>query len=510
MKLYRSLAIAVLLLSILPSLYRLGHFKLWQDEAETALVASSLSGSSIPLGRDEKNSFTQQFDQEMGPNNEWKLHPWLQFYWAYGVMSVFGTSDIALRAGFAFFSLLTLALLLLIPYLFKDKKLQRMALLAAVFLGFNIGFVLLTRQVRYYAPNMFFVTASMVFGLRYVLGPQKSIGFLVAAFVSTLLLFHTNYLSAIAMVVAGASLLLVYRGKKTWILLVSQGLALAVNLPYLLWMLDTPYFTKRLSSGGGNTAFQNVVDYLGVLGADYYQWPFALALALLLAFVWKQKKLKSPQGIQPLAAIAFVLLYLAVVSMASSSFFTRYLCGLLPLLALLKGHTVDALMNRLKEAKYWPVAAVVVLLVIAEPYGKYWKSLSSKTEGPVTAMVHLFENQLPLDAGLNIFCTYGDLSLKWYFDNQVWGSSETYREEMSSADISIYRKFAMGVKQGKIIERVRASQKQKDYMVTRLKDSKDRPYEVRETPDEYFKLFDKKKYSPVTVLAKRSSFQIEE
>lgn len=509
MKPYRSIAIGVLILSILPSIYQLGHFKFWQDEAETALVASSLSNSPIPLGRDAKNSFTQQFDKEMGAEDEWKLHPWLQFYWAYGVMSVFGTSDLALRAGFAFFSLLTLAIILLIPYLFRSEKLQRMALFSAIFLGFNIGFILLTRQVRYYAPNMFFLSASLILGLSYISSPKRHSGLLAASFVSTILLFHTNYLSAIAMVSAGSSLLLISRSKKVWTLLISQGVALAINVPFLIWMLDTPYFKERLSNEGGNSALSNFFQYTGATVADYFQWPFVIALALLLVFIWNQKKIKKEQGIHLLASIAFVLIYTSVISVASGSFFTRYLCGLLPLFALIKGHTIDSLLLRLKEPKYWPALTAVLILLVAEPYNKYWKSLSTEKKGPVSAMVEFFEKDITLEEDMSVFCTYGDLSLKWYFGNQVWGSSEEYRAEMTKTDIAIYRKFAMGMKQARVIENVKGKMQQKNYMVASLKDSQDRPYEVRETPDEYFKLFDKKKYPLITIMAKKSSFQTE-
>mgnify|MGYP000524512254 CR=1 FL=1 len=510
MKAYRSLAIGILFLSILPSIYRLSHFKFWQDEAETVLVASSLSNSLVPLGRDSTNSYTQQFDKEMGIENEWKLHPWFQFYWAYGVSSFFGKSDLVLRSGFAFFSLLTLALILLIPYLFENKDLQRMALLSAIFLGFNIGFVLLTRQVRYYAPNMFFLTASIVLGLRFVKVSKGKYGFLVGAFVSTLLLLHTNYLSAIALVVASSSLLLIHRSKKTWMLLISQGLAIAVNIPFLLWMLDSPYVKERLGQEGGNSAMSNFFQYIEALVDDYFQWPFVIVLGLLLILIWKQKEIKANYGKPLLTSMAFVLVYLAVVGTASSSFFTRYLCGLLPLLALIKGQSVHLLLNKFKVNRHWPVLATVVLLLISEPYGKYWKSLSSEKKGPISAMVELLEQDLPLTEDMVIFCSYGDLSLKWYFGNQVWGSSEVYREPMAKADIVVFRKFAMGRKQADVIKSVKEKMKQKNYMVASLKDSEDRPYEVRETPDEYFKLFDNKRYPKITVMAKKSSFQTEE
>lgn len=510
MKPYHKLSIAILILSMLPTVYQIDKFRLWQDEAETALVASSLSTSPIPLGNDGVNSFSQQFDKEMGASNEWKLHPWLQFYWAYGITSLFGTSDVALRLGFAFFSLLTLALTLCIPLIYKDHKLQKAALLGAVFLGFNIGFVLLTRQVRYYAPNMFFITASLVFGYRFVRATHGNFIWLIASVLSTILLFHTSYLSAIAMVAASGAFLLVNRGKRTWTLLFGMGLAILIHIPYLLWMLDSPYFNERLASNGDATPLTNFFLYLKTVGKHYFQWPFLIALLLLLRSARNTKKQEVATKMQVLALVVFPLTYLTVVSVASEAYFARYLCGLLPLLAFIKGYSFDALLAQLQKPKYWHPITVAIVLLMAEPYGKYWQSLSEEKQGPISAKVAFFDEKLPLTPEMSVFTSYGDLCLKWYLKQQVWGASEPYNELMSRADIMIYRRFAMGLEQAKQIERIKKEQKQKEYMVTGLTNSIDRPYEVRETPDEYFELFEKASYPEVQVMAKRSSFQTQD
>ena len=53
---------------------------LWQDEGETVCVAQTILTDGIPKGTDGVNNFSQQEGRELGANQEWKLHPWFQFY----------------------------------------------------------------------------------------------------------------------------------------------------------------------------------------------------------------------------------------------------------------------------------------------------------------------------------------------------------------------------------------------------------------------------------------------
>lgn len=78
-------------------LWNLGNEDLWQDEAQTAVIARTILDSGIPLGSDGVNSFSQEAGLEFGEDLVWKWHTWLSFSLVAGSFEVFGESTFSAR-----------------------------------------------------------------------------------------------------------------------------------------------------------------------------------------------------------------------------------------------------------------------------------------------------------------------------------------------------------------------------------------------------------------------------
>ncbi|MDP7076630.1 MAG: glycosyltransferase, partial [Myxococcota bacterium] len=75
----RSIALGIAALAGLVLLTRLDRPMLWQDEAQTALLARSILEFGVPVGFDGLNSYSQELGVEYGEDRIWRWHPWLPF-----------------------------------------------------------------------------------------------------------------------------------------------------------------------------------------------------------------------------------------------------------------------------------------------------------------------------------------------------------------------------------------------------------------------------------------------
>ncbi|MCP4714021.1 MAG: glycosyltransferase, partial [Deltaproteobacteria bacterium] len=88
----------------------LDNHYLWQDEAQTALIAATVLERGVPLGYDGKNYFSQEGGAEYGPDYIWKWHPWFPFYYLALFFGLFGVSTFTARLPFVLIALLTVVL----------------------------------------------------------------------------------------------------------------------------------------------------------------------------------------------------------------------------------------------------------------------------------------------------------------------------------------------------------------------------------------------------------------
>ncbi|MBU0755890.1 MAG: glycosyltransferase family 39 protein, partial [Planctomycetes bacterium] len=233
---HKPLLIGLLILSSVLFLSNLGNQYLWQDEAQTALVGKTVLSQGIPKGYDGLNYLSQEMGAEYGDDYLWKWHTWLSFYVVAGSFKAFGVNTFAARLPFALFGLASVFMVFgLCRALWGNRKI---AFTAAYLTAICVPFLLLSRQCRYYSMAVFF----SLWGLLAYLGlihkkKRASFWLILAAF----FLFHTHYIYCATLIITLGLHALIFHRNRLLALIVSCGIAVAVNLPWIYWFMGIRY-----------------------------------------------------------------------------------------------------------------------------------------------------------------------------------------------------------------------------------------------------------------------------
>ena len=189
---------------------RLGQQTLWQDEAETAILARNLLRFGYPKAFDGLNLVWDP--QGYGPNFAWIYHPWGTFYLTALSFKLCGISTLAARAPCALLGWLTI----LLTYRLARAVSPRVAVArwAAASVLACVPFLLFMRQCRYYAPSAAFGLWWLLAYHRWISGTRWSLGSphnaciargpLPLVVVSGVVLFHMNHGTAMPFFAAAA------------------------------------------------------------------------------------------------------------------------------------------------------------------------------------------------------------------------------------------------------------------------------------------------------------------
>jgi len=195
---FRSLKIVIAVIVIIVSsfflFYHLGHYALWDDEADTALFAQSVWRTGDTYSMLDHNLIAHTNGQEL-KNLYNRYIPPLGFYLAAPfVGNTFG-SALAARLPFAICGLLTIMLMLV--WLWRARASISTWLLMSVGILGNVSLMLYSRQCRYFSPAILATTA-LVF--LYVFGDNRKRTLFAVALVS-LMLLASNYMYYVAVYV---------------------------------------------------------------------------------------------------------------------------------------------------------------------------------------------------------------------------------------------------------------------------------------------------------------------
>lgn len=320
-------------------LVRLDDMYLWEDEAETALVAKNLSSYGLPLGFDGRNMVyqTELRSQSFNQDYLWVWHSWMQFALTALSFKVIGTNTFAARLPFVLVALITI-------WFFHGFVLRwlgdrRTARLATVMLLLCVPFLLLARQCRYYALSAFFTLTTLDAYLHLRKGNPLGLPYFV---LSGTLYYHGHHAAFFpTMAALGAHLLLNWRlPRQTWLRLIAGfGLVAAFSLPWAYYMrvwTHVKSFEPLLS-------FSHLMQYLLYITV----WIFPLVLAVLLFVAWLRRETARPSEGRPkrrvalsrpqalLCELAGLVIVVNLASMSSSPFFDavhfRHVTHLIPL-----------------------------------------------------------------------------------------------------------------------------------------------------------------------------------
>jgi 4-amino-4-deoxy-L-arabinose transferase-like glycosyltransferase len=217
--------LAVLALALL--LTNLGSGYLWEDEGDTAVLASNILKFGVPKAWDGV-TFTDS-DKGARLNDELVMasHPWLQYYLTAASFAIFGENNFAARLPFALAGWLTILVVYLCVYDLVASK--SAGFCAAALLTGSVQFLLYSRQCRYYPLSMLFGSL-----LLWIFFCMRSARACVLFAIVGILLFHSHPFG-IVLVGAAALLSLVhpqFAAQRRWFYLASPVIA-AFTLPWI-------------------------------------------------------------------------------------------------------------------------------------------------------------------------------------------------------------------------------------------------------------------------------------
>lgn len=396
-------------------LANLGDQRLWDDEAQTALIAKTILTDGVPRGYDGKNFLSQENGREYGTNYVYRWHTWFPFYLLAGVFRLFGINEFTARLPFALLGLATVPL----SYGFARSLWQsrRAAVLAAVLLSTSVSFLILSRQCRYYAPCAFFSLLSLY---AYWLLIRRRRGAALLFVVSATLLFHSlfYYWAVLVLVVLIHSA--IFHRDRLMAVASWSFVTFLLNLPWLIWLLSPPTVGR----------YPERTDYWYrpiVVAKEYFvqilRYVFSPILVLLLLAMDLRTRTPIRQFVREndkLVGEASLLLLFVGVNFVSLCFLTplhffRYLAPSIPVLCLLAAYILDSSMRI-----HWAIGLVALAgILFFSRFSSYLYEVTHHYVGPIDGIVaYLNEHGKPDDV---VAITYGDLPLKFYTKMRVVG-----------------------------------------------------------------------------------------
>ncbi len=412
----RDLAVvgALTALSSVLLLANLGNQYLWQDEAQTALLARTILEHGVPLGTDGTNHFSQELGAEYGPDGVWRWHTWLSFYAVAASFAIFGQTTFAARLPFA---LAGVGCVVLTFALARELWRDRVAAAAAGgLLALSVPFLILARQCRWYSLAALLALAGLLAYARLGRGRRRPAWGLLAAAV---LLFHTHYLYCAVLLGACCLHALWFARERLLPTLAAAAAAAALSAPWLVWLSGVklgPGYVARLQSASDSLFYlRSFAETLVAVFLAHGLW--LLAAPLLALRRARRGEPAIPQGAW--SGLALVALHtglgVALLALLSPGTYARYLTPLVPPLFAVVGLLVGSL------ARAWPALGVAAAAawVVSGPLEDFVYEITHDYDGPVEGIVgFLRAHARPWHT---VAIVYEDLPIKFYTGLRVVG-----------------------------------------------------------------------------------------
>ncbi len=332
--------------------------RLWQDEAETAVLAKNTLLYGYPRAFDGVNRLNPALP--LAPGEAWTYHPWLSMYVLAGSFALLGATTFAARLPFALMGLASVLLFhRMVQRMTGDRALARWA---GLLLVTSVPFLLHMRQCRYYAPSVLLSLWSVLAYWRFFCAytvPDTSRGGRYSSrdlelSAALALLFHANHgvFGPVAAALTGHFIFTRYTvpdTAKPWgrALLVG-AVVLALTLPFALYL--------QAGQHHGELAWKEIRHHAEFYFRQVNKFvlpvaPWAIALALWRPhfrdlFGDRETALRSSFGIAAwLIGIGFLFLIFGPVQRHF-----RYLVFLIPWLLLVQAALLRALFLRSRAA----------------------------------------------------------------------------------------------------------------------------------------------------------------
>ena len=438
---------------------------LWQDEANTAVLAVRLFKYGRPLAYDGRNLLSDDnfaamdrrtIDERtrdpdsavadlvrrgaMTRDHMWTYHPWGQFVLAGLSISVLGQTTFAARFPFALAGLATVLVLYWLVRRHLGSAL--IAALSCVLLTGNVYWLLHSRQARYYPlSSLFFVLTLIAYG-RWQQGARHGAWVFVVVswcwfqvdYGTVWPVFGVLFVDAIVRALRGDA-------RHTW-KPVAVGLALAAAIaPYVLFYR----LTTRQSGQLGTWAYRLKG---AVLNLNEYVVPAIVVLAALALVIARWRRFAPFEARFVLLACAIVLCTALWVPTVAPMNFVRYVIMVAPAGAMITAWLCVRGLGHHAPRLAWAAAAVVALTPWpCMPVTAMWKPprwfhtgallrselsllrsdiLEHRPDPNRLVIEWLRKNAAPTD---EILVNYEDLPMIYYLPNPIRGGVAAFRAE---------------------------------------------------------------------------------
>ena len=453
---------ASLLLSNLDEKY------LWQDEANTAVLALRMLEFGKPLAYDGVNLLTNDsfaaedvasigdrtHDPEaalkyyiergdMKADTAWIYHPWGQFVVAAVSLKLLGPTTLASRLPFALAGLATVVLLYWLVRRISGSAL--MAGLASALLASNAYWILHSRQCRYYSLSSLFLVLTLLGYLRWQRGERwGATTFLIPAWCWFQVDYGTVWpVFGVLFLEAGLTAFLADR-RRFWRPILVGGILSATLVPfayyYQLWD------RRSVQIGTWMYRFQGAV-----FNTNQYFVPMIILLAAAALLAWRWKRTREPERRLVAISCAIVVAMLFWVPTVAPDIFVRYVVSVAPVGCLLAAWLLVRGAGSYAPRFAWLGAVVLALtpwlaepmhaLIPAPPWNqrragfrtelsRMGSNIFGHRPDPNRLVVDwLLQNAAPMD---EILINYEDVPLMFYLPNPIRGGIAAFRAEDDS------------------------------------------------------------------------------
>ncbi len=401
---------------------------LWQDEAETALLARNTLTFGYPRMSDGLNDIEEPAHGS-GPGEAWIYSSWLPFYLLAGVFALMGESTWMARFPFAFLGLVSVYLTWrLAARLTDDVRVQRVSM---ALLTCSVPFLLHMRQCRYYALGTLLLLGVCLAYLEFVSRPSFSRAMGLAVLLA--LLFHANFGTFIPAVAAVCLHQAGWGSRATrWRCGVAMGVVAALTISWATFFYQ-PTFIGTMSL---HRAYRHLEYYLR--GTNQYFIPAAFMMVTSVGLALMDRWTRFRSAVRPLApSIRWFLILMvglqAAFLLLPDQRHLRYLLPVFPLLAIGEAWWLVSLGLTLRWRWVgWAVAVLALGTTALQslhptvPLADFAYELTHRYAGPMEGVVgYLRAHGKP---GQVVKIPYDDRTVMFYTSMKVERPSEFLRE----------------------------------------------------------------------------------
>ena len=400
----------------------LGARALWQDEAETALVAKQMvkSNNWLPYANDGQGPISQDWNYQFSVSQLWRWHPWLQFYVTALSFKLLGISALTARLPFALTGILFFYYW--IGFVKKHGPKNRMFYFLAISLVLtSVPLLLHIRQARYYSLALLF-TLMAVEGYIEMLKRSdlnvrqgRTLSYPKYVFCS-ILLFHSFLPGALALQISFwihqiYSLirpgLAVSQGRAFIEFITAFSISLLFTLPWAIW----------LKIGGQNLNFDLEIIKQNLHWHYIYIHKYIFSFFLLIPFVFSRTRLKLLRNNNILLFSLIIIINLGLYTVNHPYFF-RYLIPLIPFFAYITAKIIIFLPKKL---------IVVAIFIAFYPNLKllpnYLFEITHSYTGTNERIIEMFNSKEFLGIK-SLAVNYDDFSFRFHTNLVVHGAQE--------------------------------------------------------------------------------------